>query len=184
MKKVIKIFLLFILVLFVLSILMNCRYMYGSDIFFEQNLRYVTHIFFPICFVSDYFWCGDTTNAVIDIWDVCEGHYVTSLGGHDLAPFLVNLQHSRYTCSESTLPSNALIEQYHLIINMGENILNAEHIEMDSYHCICSNQFVQILVTVNCSVENPVFYSEDGKLYKRSDNSLVDGFFYYSDYSV
>lgn len=182
MKKVMKIVLLLILLFMILNVLTNCRYMYGKEKFTVHNLQYVANDLFPICYVGTYFWDGNATYAVVDILDVCEGHFVTSLGGHFSAPFMVILQHSQYVCSESTLPDNARIEQYHFVINMGENIHEAEYVEMDSYYCVGSNKFVQILVTVNCSAENPYFYSEDGMLYKRSDNSLVEGFFYYSDY--
>ena len=184
MKKVVKIVLLLILLLLILHILTNCQFMYGNHDFSVQNLHYVAHDLFPFCYVADYSWPAGQTGAVIDILDVCEGRYVTMLGGHPVEPFLVNLQNAQYICSESVLPSDAAVEQYHLVLNLSENIVKAEYIEMDLYHCIRRNQFVQILVTIHCSDENPVFYSDNGKLYRRSDNSLVDGFFYYSDYSA
>lgn len=182
MKKIIRILLLLIMLCLILNMLTNCRYMYGCEDFTVQNLRYVAHDFLPICFVGDYSWDGDTPYAVVDILDACEGRFVTALGGHGAEPFLVNLQHSQYKCSESALPPDAHIEQYHLVINIGKKVRKAEDIDMDCFHCMGANHFVQILVSVNCSKENPAFYSEDGKLYKKSDHSLVDGFFYYSDY--
>ena len=114
---------------------------------------------------------------------------MTALGGYigsgAPCPFSVILPdtlsvYSGY--SESTLPDCAQIEQYHLVINIGKYLRDDKFIVMDDYHEVGNSQFVQILVTVNCSPDNPLFYSEDGKLYKRLDDSLVDGFFYYSDY--
>ena len=53
---------------------------------------------------------------------------------------------------------------------------------MFSYYKLSEQQFVQILVSIECDEENPYFYSQDGKLYQRADNTLVEGFFYYSDF--
>lgn len=188
MKKFLKIFSIIILTVLLLTFLTECSLMYGGKTIKLDNLSYYTHNIFKTCFAGDYTWTSDTNYAVLNIPDTCDGYRVTDLGGYigsgGPCPFLVDLPDVRYVCSEEMLPDNAKIDQYHLVINIGKNLRDDAFVVMDEYHCIGGSQFVQVLVTVNCSEENPYFYSEDGKLFRRSDDSLVDGFFYYSDYSV
>ena len=169
------------------TFLTQCSLMYGNKTLSSNHLNYYTHNIFRSCFAANYTWTADTTTAVLEIPDACEGYRVTALGGYigsgAPCPFQVNLPNTSTIHSQGTLPDNAEIEQYHLVIHIGKYLRETGFIVMDDYHKIGSNQFIQILVTVNCSPQNPYFYSEDGKLYKRSDHSLVDGFFYYSDYS-
>lgn len=180
MKKAIRVLLILALVLMMVNILTNCRYMYGES-HTRNSLTYTEHDLLPVCFVSHYSWNPNTTRAVVDLAEECEGKTVTSLGGYEQCPFLVNLPHSRYGCGEDLLPENAVIEQYHMTINLGKNIRKVEWIGMDEYHCVRTNRFVQILVTIHCPEENRWFYSENGKLYHK-DGTLVTGFFYASDY--
>lgn len=172
------------------TFLTQCSMMYGNNDLSSDNLHYYSHNIFKTCFASTYSWPTDGKYAVIDIPDTCDGYRVTALGGYigsgAPCPFWVSLPdtlsvYSGY--SESTLPDHAQIDQYHLVINIGKYLRKDEFIVMDDYYEVGYNRFVQILVTVNCSPENPYFYSENGKLYKRLDHSLVEGFFYYSDYN-
>lgn len=181
MKKVIRILLLLAMLILIANYVTSCPYMYSDD-HIVDNLCYIENDVLPICFVSDYSWNTNEREAVVNILDECAGKTVTALGGHAQCPFLVNLEYSRYGCAEELLPENAVIEQYHMVLNLGKNIREAEYIEMDHYHCVGTNRFVQILVTVNCPEENRWFHSENGKLY-RKDGSLVTGFFYASDYA-
>ena len=190
MKRIIEriIIIVWIMLFLFLSttFLTQCSMMYGNGDLSSDNLRYYTHNIFKNCFASAYLWTSDDKYAVLDIPDTCEGYRVTALGGYigsgGPCPFIVHLPDAHSICSESALPDDAQIEQYHLVINIGKHLRDDKFIIMDDYHEVGSKQFVQILVTINCSPENPYFYSEDGKLYKRLDHSLVDGFFYYSDY--
>ena len=171
------------------TFLTQCSLMYGNKDFSSDNLHYYTHNIFNTCFASSYTWPSGDKNAVLNIPDICDAYRVTALGGYIGSgcpcPFSDNLPNSTSILSgysDDTLPSNAHIEQYHLVLNIGKYLRDDEFIVMDDYYKVGTKQLVQIHVTVNCSPENTYFYSEDGKLYKRLDHSLVDGFFYYSDY--
>lgn len=183
-KKMIICVLPFLVLCF--SFLSESSLMYGKRTVSSDNLCYYTNRVFRTCFAGEYTWPDDTKHAVLEIPDTCEGYRVTSLGGYvgsgGPCPFSIALTDAHYVCRESTLPDQAQIERYHLTINIGKYVKEDKNIIVDYFHNIGSNDFVQILVTVTCSAENPYFYSEDGKLYKKADGSLVEGFFYYSDY--
>ena len=185
--KIIGILLILVLLFLCVMFLTQCSLMYGNKTVSSDHLHYYTHNIFKTCFAGNYTWPAGEKNIVLDIPDVCDGYRVTALGGYigsgGPCPFIVDLPNAVSIHTEGTLPDNARIEQYHLVINIGKYIREDELIVMDDYHKVGDVQFVQILVTVKCSPENSVFYSENGKLYKRSDHSLVDGFFYYSDYN-
>ena len=194
MNRIIKIVLKTLCALFLLflciSFLTQCSLLYGNYKLTSDNLSYYTHNVFNRCFAGEYIWPAEGTTAVLNIPDTCEGYRVTALGGYvgsgAPCPFMVSLPTTSgvcSVCSEGTLPDDAQIEQYHLVVNIGRHLRNDECIVMDDYYKIGTNRFVQILVSVNCAPENPCFYSENGKLYKKTDDSPVDGFFYYSDYS-
>lgn len=191
MRKIIKIscvlFLVAILAVFLCSCL-DGALMYGDKTKNVDNIEYFMHSFRKCCFAGAYTWTSDSNQATVTIPDTCDGYRVTSLGGFigsgAPCPFMVLLPDVDSIYSKDTLPDEAQIEQYHLELNIGKNVEKLRLIMMEEYYGLGSNRFAQILVTVNCSEENPVFYSEDGKLYRKSDNSLVEGFFYASDYSL
>lgn len=186
MKKIIVV-ILFVAFIFAMGgFLTECSLMYGDEVLLSDNLHYETHYLYKICFASYYTWPSGEKNAVLDIPDTCEGYRVVGLGGFvgsgAPSPFFVNIPDAQSICLESSLPDHAQIDQYHLVINIGKYLREDTLIELDEYYHIEADRFVQILVSVNCSPENPWFYSEDGKLYRRSEGDLVEGFFYYSDY--
>ena len=190
MKKIldrITILIWFVVLLFLCaSFLTQCSLMYGNKEFSSEGLSYEAHSILNSCFASTYTWSSGEKYAVLDIPDTFDGYRVTALGGYvgsgAPSPFTANLPNALSVHSKGTLPDNMQIERYHLVINIGKYLRDDEFIVMDDYHKVGNNHFVQILVTVNCSPQNPYFYSKDGKLYKRLDDSLIEGFFYYSDY--
>jgi len=186
-KPVLKVISFAVLAVFLLIFLRDCSLFYGNKDIESDDLVYYTHDIFRTCFAGNYTWPSDTDCAVLDIPDTCDGYRVTALGGYigsgAPCPFVVIVPGTLAMHSCETLPESAEIEQYHLVINIGKSLKEDRFIAMERYHRIGQNRFVQILVSINCSEENQYFYSEDGKLFRRSDNSLVDGFFYYSDYS-
>lgn len=166
-------------------LLYDSSLMYDGNVLSSGDLSFGTHITNKICYVGTYTWSSDSKEAVLDIPDVCDGYRVVHLGGFFgngvPDPFCVQLPDAEAIYHESALPEDAEIEQYHLIINIGKNLEDNRFIMMEAYYSMGENRFVQILVTVNCHEDNPYFYSQNGKLYKRADGSLVEGFFYYSD---
>lgn len=192
MKKFFKIFGLVVLALAVLQLLLIM--LFGLlqsrwDTIRTDNFRLGVNTWSKTCFVSTYWWPAKTDYVEVDIPDSVEGYRVTTLGGYGGStagsPFMVELPYKQVITvhhGAGTLPEDAQIEQYHMVVNIGENLRKIDLTSMDVYYETKDNQFIQILVTVNCDEDNRTFYSKDGKLYRRSDNSLVEGFFYYSDY--
>ena len=190
MKKIIQVtlavFALLAVLVFCALFLTQCSMMFGNKTLVSDNLHYEAHKIFKECFASNYLWTSNEDNATLNIPDTCQGYRVTKLGGFvgsgGPCPFMVTLPNTQYICDEGVLPDNAQISYYYLEISIGKYIGEDTFIAMDQYYNIGSDAFVQILVSVQCSEENPYLYSKDGKLYRKSDDSLVDGFFYYSDY--
>lgn len=187
MKKAMAIGFAVFLSIFLYFFLTQSSLMYTDQGLEAGDLHFYSHRLFKTCFAGDYAWPSGEKSAVMEIPDVCDGYRVTALGGYigsgGPCPLLINLPDTYYAASESMLPGNAQIEQYHLVINIGKYLREDTFVALDEYHNVGENRFIQILVTVHCSPENPYFYSEDGKLYRKSDDSLVEGFFYDFDYS-
>ena len=136
-------------------------------------------------FASTYHWSTTATEAEIVIPDAVNGYTITELGGYDgkeVSPFTVELSLYGDATLADAVPEDAQIEQYHLTLHIGKKIKAVNSVTMFSYYKLSEQQFVQILVSIECDEENPYFYSQDGKLYQRADNTLVEGFFYYSDF--
>lgn len=192
MKKIIavvtRIFCVLFLMFLCASFLTQCSMLYGDKELSLENLNYDANSICNICFANTYTWPSDEQYAELTIPDSCEGYRVTALGGYvgsgAPVPFIVKLPDTRGISSADTLPDNAEIVQYHLLINIGKHLRKVELVEMNGYYNLGSDQYAQILVTVNCAPENPYFYSENGKLYNRRDDSVIEEFFYYSDYSM
>lgn len=175
-----------ILLLTSVCFLTGCCLLWGKDALTSGNLMCHTHYIRKICFAGAYTWDSQSNVAVLDIPDSCGEYRVSALGGYvgsgAPVPFFVSIPDAIFCCKEETLPQDAEIEYYHLILNIGRYVRDDKFIVMDEFHNVGENQFIQILVTVSCSEENQDFYAEDGKLYRKSDDSLVEGFYYYSDY--
>ena len=183
MKKRIQLLFLFLILI---PVLCGCSLLYSADWLESDDLWLSPHMIRKVCFVGRYTWSGDGPEAVLRVPDVCEGYSVTGLGGFHGSgaptPFGIYIPGTKAMHGEGTLPENAKIEQYHLTIHLGKKIKETKLIDMNCYHNMGGNRFIQVLVTVTCDEENPYFYSENGKLYSRKNDSLVPGFFYYYDY--
>lgn len=187
MRKMISIFCVLAVLIGLGSVVIQSSMMYGDNEFVEAGLRYYPHAVFKTCFAADYAWPEGATEAVIDLPEECGGYRVTELGGYMgrgvPCPFTVTLAEPCILYSEAALPTGAKIDEYHLTLNIGRSLAADTNIELDDYYCVGENRFVRILVTVNCSEQNSSFYSENGKLYRKADDSLVEGFFYRSDFT-
>ena len=137
------------------------------------------------CEVSHGSWPEEVETLTVEIPDEVNGRRVTAMGNARPDPFLFNLEGEiAYTCGEEMLPEDAVILPRYLTIEIGKNLRVLRDIEMKQYYCDENDPkvFYRILVTVECSEENRNFYSENGKLYAKAGNRLVDVFFYASDY--
>ncbi len=74
------------------------------------------------------------------------------------------------------------IENVVFKMHIGKNIKEIKDVDMDCYYSHINTDgsitFYHPVVEIYCSEENKHFYSEDGKLYKKSDGSLVRDFEY------
>lgn len=165
--------------------IMDGAVFHGKETLTVDQLKFYTHSIFKTCFVGVYTWSSDSSYAVLDIPDTVEGYRVTSLGGYANAPapFMIIFPDAWSVYSPNALPKDAVVEQYHFDINIGRNLREDTLISMDVYHRVGKNRYAQVLVSVNCSEDNFHFYAEDGRLYRKSDGALVEGFFYASDYA-
>lgn len=159
----------------------------GGDPLLFGDLELSTHSLSKTCYANTYHWPVKTDYVELDIPDTVDGYRVTKLGGQNsfvgpTSPFMISMPLAKNNLGTNILPEDAQVERYHMVINIGKNLKEIKYLVMREYFDMGENQFVQILVTVNCDEENRHFYSKDGKLYNRSDDSLVGGFFYYSDY--
>ena len=154
---------------------------------FADNLYYTMHSHKKVCFAGVYYWDGSESGMVINVPDEYDGHKVTSLGGFagTGAPgaFGICIPDVDSLCRAETLPEDAAIRQLHFTLNIGKNLNDIALTDLDYFQRNTqTNEYYQILFTVNCAEENKTFYSKDGKLYWRADDALVDDFYYASDY--
>ena len=154
-----------------------------EDCFLSGNLYFSLHRFVDICRVEYGEWNGTDTSLEIEIPNEVDGHRVTMWGNDYPAPFIINMDRSTMICGKALLPEDAQIFPLYLSINIGDNLREIREIELKDFYQdrIDPQVYYQILVTIYCSPDNPHFYSENGKLYKKSTGTLIDKFYYESD---
>lgn len=163
---------------------------YSKENFREDNLAYAKSDSHKVCYVSDYYWDGNEDTMTINIPDYIDGYKVKYLGGYlgrgAPDPFCVNIPWSiseiySEECIHVLEETN--VKTLHFILNIGANVAQMKRVNMrDYYHLEEPDVFLRVAVTVNCSSENKWFYSMDGKLYNKADDTLIEDFFYYEDY--
>jgi len=188
MKKCLRI----LLCVFIAAALSGCSLEY-KNIISQDNMSFYTSSIRKRCFAGSYNWDGNKDSMSINIPDKINGYAVKALGGYSgrgvSIPFCVNLPEKlkedaifRY---ESDTPFDVPVEDLHFNINIGTNVKELTNIRFKDYfiygNYIKDTYSYRIVVSVNCSEDNKTFYSKDGKLYRRSDDSLVDEFFYYNE---
>lgn len=161
---------------------------YDNWDYYEDTLCYVTNSFCNVCYISEFNWDGNEDNMTIDIPDRIKGYKVKYLGGYlgrgVPDPFRIQFPYEAEIYSDWELSEQdiAKVKVLHFVLNIGKNITEMRRINMQDYYRIDkSGELYRIELTVYCSPENKHFYSVDGKLYNRSDDSLVEDFFYYED---
>lgn len=146
------------------------------------------------CFAGAYS-CEEYTDGMeITIPDEHDGKPIKRIGGYyargvpvafclDISDLYMNApEGSIYSALHSTVDE----AQYQVVdlpyeLNIGENIdavVNVNnsyypHIEEDG-----SVVYYHPVVSINCSEDNKTFYSENGRLYSKTDNTLVSDFDY------
>ena len=148
------------------------------------------------CYIAD----SDKEDFIITVPDECNDIPVTKIG-YDFAllaaPFYIDMdsytkapEDSKYynTCFTSDMIAACTdgellrIEDVVFKMYIGKNIKKIKDVNMDYYYPYINEDssitFYHPVVEIYCSEENKYFYSADGKLYKKSDNSLVRNFEY------
>ena len=143
------------------------------------------------CFVRTYRWNGDPDNTVIDIPDnYSDNTIVAQLGGFTGTgvpnPFSIEGPDDLVVWNTGDLDKyDVPVYQDDIVftLKMGRNIKKFytniySKDAVDPYMHIGVEQddgsiiFYRVLINVECSDDNPAFYSKDGKLYSRKDDSL------------
>ena len=191
MKNIVKCMLLIAVSIclgFAVYIFSTFSLFFGSRTFQKGGLTYQPHNILNFCFVSTYHWPEGQTEAELVIPDYCGKYKVTDLGGFvgsgAPCPFIVEPSFAfLHYAEKEVVPQDAQILQYVLNLSIGKYVKDDSFIMMDTFFCTGENQYVQILVNVECDQENRYLYAENGRLYRRSDGSLVEEFCYYTDYT-
>lgn len=184
MKKLMTILGALIILFCGFSLLVNLG-LFDSETVKYRNLYFTYNKICGPCEVSHGIWPGKQESIVVEISDEVNGRRVTAMGDSYPDPFLFNFEEGiAYACGEEMLPEDAVIVPRYLTIEIGKNLRVLGDVEMKVYYCDQNdpNVFYRILVHIECSEKNRNFYSEDGKLYTKAGNQLVDVFFYTSDY--
>ncbi len=143
--------------------------------------------------VVDYWqWDGEKGHMVITIPETVNGYRITQLGGrigYGLpSDFVVHLPRDWHTIEiddhylEMESPYNVV--ELDFTINISRNITKIEmeipilYYKQKERNEDGSYTYYRAYAYVNCSEENPVFYSENGRLYYRETGKLVNKFLY------
>lgn len=185
MKKYVFIFLIFVFML-----LCGCSSWYGEYIVIQDNITYYQSSVQKKCFVSTYKWDGTESTMTVDIPNEVDGYRVTQLGGYIgrgvPMSFYIDFSDLNYE-SSSSLPDNVQLSVLEFTINIGKNIKRINRIADNGnmyYYSPDTETYYQVAYTVNCSEENKYFYSKNGKLYNKKDDTLVNKFYYFSDITL
>lgn len=165
----------------------------------EDGFCFVINKTANCCFVGSWEFDGDWSNTEITIPDSCNGIPVTRIGGYRGRGFPMPFGISLYVLMNraESLEFGAIygehpdnfdlkyeysVEDVPFVLNIGKNIRQIVYLDMDEYFPRVNEDgsvtFLHPVVWINCSEENKYFYCVDGKLYNRSDDSLVAGFAY------
>lgn len=169
----------------ILLLCCGCSMHYGENTILKDNITYYPSSVSKVCFVGTYSWDGTQDTTTIDIPDKVDGYRVTKLGGYTgrgvPTPFYIDFS-SIGSYYYEDIPNNAEIITYHFTLNIGKNLNEIQRVFIDEYLKINdSDRYAKIVFTVNCNKDNKHFYSLDGKLYNRKDNTLITEFNYLED---
>ena len=142
-------------------------------------------------------WDGNEEHTVFEIPDTYKDRDLVSMGAK-VTGFRVESD-SKYWFYNQRIGSNSETEQVNVdmstvemkdvvfTLKLGKNIseIRASYSQRAPSYLVFKREsgFVmyRVLFNIECPEENKTFYSRDGKLYKKSDDQLVDSFTYYTD---
>ncbi len=147
--------------------------------------------FMNCAFISAYRWDGTEEGQTIIVTDTFRGKKITKLGGYEgsgsPSPFFVCLPdgyRGGIWYLSTRVDESVAVENILFVLHLGKFISEMELVDgRCCYYCGEGESFIciQPAYYVECSPENPDFYSENGRLYSRADNSLIEDFFYWDE---
>ena len=162
----------------------GCSMHYGETTVDKDNVTFYPSRVNKVCFAGRYNWDGSSDNLTINIPDKVDGYRVTKIGGYTgrgmPTPFCIDF--SSIGSHTLDVPENAQITVYNFTLNIGKNVNEMQNIRVNDYFKINgTEQYAKIVFTINCHKDNKHFYSLDGKLYNKKDNTLVTEFEYFNE---
>ncbi len=144
------------------------------------------------CFVGEYAWDGTEDGKTIFLPETYKNYPVTKLGGYFgrgvPMPFHVELPlHADYVTdvepedAPDWYPNGYEVVDMTFTLVVGENLREVYYTNNPYFaqeNSDGSYTLYRVSFSVTCSPQNPVFYSDEGRLYNRFDGSPVDGLRY------
>lgn len=188
MKRLIA-FIFAILVLFSFcgcELLEDLSLLYVGSVYVD-NLHICINETADCCFAGSY-TCNEYTYGMeITIPDEYEGKPIKHIGGYYgrgvPTPFYFDISSASTNDMVYSTVDEAQYEVMDLpyVLNIGKNVDTIVYVVNRYYPNIeedGSVVFYHPVVSINCSEENKHFYSENGKLYNRKTQELVEDFYY------
>ncbi len=182
----------------ILRLAISVPFLFG-DTAEVDGWRITYNNFLNAAYLDSFIADPDEEDFEITVPDEYNGLPVTRFGHSSLvptAPFHINMdsyinapEDSEYNCCFTkdmivTCTDGELLRIENVVFKMhiGKNIKEIKDVDMDCYYPHINHDgsitFYHPVTEIYCSEENKYFYSEDGRLYKKSDGSLVRDFEY------
>jgi len=122
-------------------------------------------------------------DTVVEVPDEVDGYKVIALGGALGAskrpqPFYIYFEGVDYLIDPDDIPDDTEVIEKTFELRLGKNVSDVSGVMKGWFRNADSTKVFHITVNVVCSEENGTFRSDNGKLYRKSDGSLVDSFEY------
>lgn len=170
-----------LLVLLIVLILSGCSLEYGTAAEYK-SIEYYKSDWRKVCFAYEFVWDGDDENTVITVPDKADGYKVVGLGGYigRGVPYRFSIRFPKGYKLVYDLPKNTSVKSIAFTLALGENVkeLNIGSYDEEIYYNEESNEYYKIEFWVECDAKNKTYYSLDGRLYRREDNTLIENFNY------
>lgn len=159
--------------------LFGCYESDGNELFFAGTDK-------KTAFIGEYCWNGDKDAMTVEIPDTYKGKKVVALGGYIgrgyPCPFCVSLPYGEIDFTTYSADDDEDYETLTFTVKIGKNV-ESIYAHGKAFHGKNVGEYdedilYKVAYRFEVDEENPSFYCEDGKLYRKKDGSLVDEFFY------
>lgn len=182
-KIILKVVLSVSVIAFVITVMIIIRNFSWQQVK-EDNLNIHYNKMTRECFAADYEWDGNHENMTITVPDECDGLKVKSLGGFTAAPTLFYVivpekMHPEAVSVTEDIKCIGTIDKntvtYTFTVKLGKNIRDLERFTYEKYYMDDSGKVIYIVeMNYESSTENKWIYSENGKLYNKKTNKLIE----------